>query len=59
MTKKELVNEIECLENNIEVYKSRLNISYRRLQKCVKYFESQGLDNKQIIDIMKLEEENI
>ena len=58
MTKKELLSEIECLKNDIKVLEERDNIGFRRLVKCDEYLKSQGLSNKEINDIMRLEEEN-
>ena len=57
-TKKELISEIECLRNNIKVYEERENIGYRRMVKFTEYLEKQGLNTKQINEIMQLEGEN-
>ena len=57
-TKKELISEIECLRNNIKVYEERENIGYRRMVKFTEYLEKQGLNTKQINEIMQLEWEN-
>ena len=57
-TKKELISEIECLRNNIKVYEERENIGYRRMIKFTEYLEKQGLNTKEINEIMQLEGEN-
>ena len=57
-TKKELISEIECLRNNIKIYEERENIGYRRMVKFTEYLEKQGLNTKQINEIMQLEGEN-
>ena len=57
-TKKELISEIECLRNNIKVYAERENIGYRRMIKFTEYLEKQGLNTKEINEIMQLEGEN-
>ena len=57
-TKKELISEIECLRNNIKVYEERENIGYRRMVKFTEYLEKQGLNTKEINEIMQLEGEN-
>jgi len=57
-TKKELISEIECLRNNIKVFEERENIGYRRMVKFTEYLEKQGLNTKQINEIMQLEGEN-
>ena len=57
-TKKKLISEIECLRNNIKVYEERENIGYRRMVKFTEYLEKQGLNTKQINEIMQLEGEN-
>ena len=57
-TKKELISEMECLRNNIKVYEERENIGYRRMIKFTEYLEKQGLNTKEINEIMQLEGEN-
>ena len=57
-TKKELISEIECLRSNIKVYEERENIGYRRMVKFTEYLEKQGLNTKEINEIMQLEGEN-
>lgn len=49
--------ESEISENNYNVGKIREDISYRRLSKISDYLKSTGLTDREIIDIIKLEEE--
>ena len=56
-TKKELISEIECLQNNIKYFEERENIGYKRMVKFTEYLEKQGLSTKEINKIMQLESE--
>lgn len=55
MTKAELISEIECLKNNIEVYKEREDRSYRMLKKFDEYLIKQGLTSAEISEIIRLD----
>ena len=57
LSKKDLIQEIECLENNIGVYKQRLEVQFQRLEKLNNYLLKKGLSHKQINEIMQLEGE--
>ena len=47
LAKKDLIQQIECLDNNIGVYKERLEIQFKRLEKLTTYLLKQGLTDKQ------------
>ena len=57
LSKKDLIQEIECLENNVIAYKQRLEIQFQRLEKLNNYLLKQGLSHKEINKIMQLEVE--
>ena len=57
LRKKDLIQEIECLENNVTAYKQRLEIQFQRLEKLNNYLLKQGLSHKEINKIMQLEGE--
>lgn len=57
LSKKDLIQEIECLENNVIAYKQRLEIQFQRLEKLNNYLLKQGLSHKEINKIMQLEGE--
>ena len=57
LSKKDLIQEIECLENNVTAYKQRLEIQFQRLEKLNNYLLKQGLSHKEINKIMQLEGE--
>ena len=57
LRKKDLIQEIECLENNVTAYKQRLEFQFQRLEKLNNYLLKQGLSHKEIYIIMQLEGE--
>ena len=54
-SREDLMEIISCLNNNIEAHKERENIIRARLTKCYEYFEKQGLTDKEIMNITKLD----
>ncbi len=55
LRKKDLIQEIECLENNVTAYKRRLEFQFQRLEKLNNYLLKQGLSHKEIYIIMQLD----
>ena len=53
-TKAELISEIECLKNNIEVLKEREDRSFRMLTKLDEYLRNKGLSHSEITKIIEL-----
>jgi len=54
-SREDLMDIITCLNNNIEAHKQREETIRARLRKCYDYFTKQGLTDKEIIEITKLE----
>lgn len=59
MNKEDLLDIIQMLNTNINAHKQREDVIRARLEKCYKYFEKQGLTDKEIINITQLDCEKI
>lgn len=53
-TKKELLEEIECLKHNYKCLESTIEIQKQRLVKVCNYLENKGYSLKQINEILML-----
>lgn len=55
LDREELFEHISALNNNLQASIQRENVIRARLQKCYEYFKKQGLNEKQINEIIILD----